>query len=135
MHKQRWQQGFLMIEVVVAIVIISMALLVIAGLFIQATSATRNSDNYTVAANLAQKQLELLKSNWSQAYWKELPKDIEWQDTTFDPTKDLSPAVTVVTSAKQSTEHTNLVEVTVTASWSEQGKPYSVRFTTFFPKQ
>ena len=64
------QQGFLMVEAAIAIVIISVALVAIVNIVTQATTSTINSANYATAVNLAQKRLEELKTEDS-AFWED----------------------------------------------------------------
>lgn len=136
MNKYFNDRGSLLIGVLIAIVILSVALLSISSLFIQSTKATSSSSHYTTAANLAQKQLELLK-NKPTSYWNslDLAKNIAWQDTSIDPTK-MQPSYTIVTTPSQCTElnATNLVTVQVTVSWVERGQNLQVIQTTFFSK-
>lgn len=61
MNNKKWQQRFLMIDALLAIVIISGALVAIITMFIQATKAAHCSAQYTKASNLAYQQMELLK--------------------------------------------------------------------------
>lgn len=63
------QRGFLMIEVTVSILILSVALVAIAVIFSQATQANIRASEYTVATNLAQEQLEILKSK-DNLFWQ-----------------------------------------------------------------
>lgn len=132
------QKGFLLVETSVAITIIAIAFLVLVGLFIQLTQTTNISAQYTVAANLAQKQIELLK-NQPVTFWNELnlsePQSINWQDNTLNP-NNMRPSFIVTTTARQCAEinAANLVTVIVTIQWVEFGRNQTVSFTTFFSK-
>lgn len=122
-------KGFILVEVVAAILIMSMSLLAIAGMFIQAIQATAISYDYLIATNLAQKQLELLKT-YPSAYWSDLtlPCSIPWCDQTELPL----PRYVLTTTAAQVTDSNHLVQVTVTAQWQERGKEYHFQFVTFY---
>jgi len=135
-NKIRGQQGFLLVDIMFAVLIISIGLLAIAGSYTQFSKTTISSAQYTIATNLAQRQLELLK-NQPASYWAEFtefPATISWQDTSIDPAK-LSPSVTVTTTVKQCIQDTtNLVEVSVLVNGTNQKSNYSETFTTFFSK-
>jgi Tfp pilus assembly protein PilV len=65
----RQQKGFLLLEVVIAIIIISTALLGTAGLLRQAALAVTDSSEESAALFLAQKRLERLKKQ-DAAFWQ-----------------------------------------------------------------
>lgn len=122
------QRGFIMADVVLAIMIIGIALIAIAGMFIQSTRATWGAADYTEAISLAQKQLELLKLK-PATYWSNLtlPATLGWQGTVGET----SP-YSVVTTASVSSENNNLVEVIVVVSWTQQGQSQQVQLTSFY---
>lgn len=125
MHKQKWQQGFLMIDALIAIVVITIALVAIIGMFIQSTKATQCSAEYTIASNLAQQQMERLKES-----------GVTLLTPIPDTTNDVSPKFTLKSAVTQCPENpTKLLQVTVTVSWIDQKTSYNVPFTTFFPKK
>ena len=128
------EKGFLMIEVVIAIVIISIALVAAGGMFIQATRANTSASQYTAATALAQEQLERLKQQPS-TYWKGLtvPRDISLESGGISSVTLNSVAYTITTNAKTCPEDaTNLVQVEVTVSWNSNAN--SVMMTGFYPK-
>ncbi|MEN6566020.1 MAG: prepilin-type N-terminal cleavage/methylation domain-containing protein [Veillonellales bacterium] len=134
---QKEQQGFLMLEVVVATVIISLALVAAAGMFIQSTRANSSAADYTVAANLAQKQLELLK-NKDVSYWTIHANDpnIPWQDTGETlPLTINRISYTITTQSTVSPENSYLVQVVVTVSRTDPGNSsqQTVQMTSFYP--
>ncbi|HWR43649.1 hypothetical protein [Sporomusa sp.] len=62
----RSQQGYILVEVILATVIVSVALVAFAAMFISATHATVSGAEYTVLTNLAQEQIESMKvKDWS----------------------------------------------------------------------
>ncbi|QDR80339.1 type IV pilus modification PilV family protein [Sporomusa termitida] len=144
MQQLHSQRGFMLIEVLVAIVIISVALIAIGGLFLQAGKSAGASTEYTTAANLAQKQFEYLKLRQQSAtpvLTTETPypyTSTEWFDSSLEATATASnPAFSVRTTAVQCPEENaaDLVEVTVAISWhNRQNTAYTVPFTTIFPK-
>lgn len=130
MARLRRQRGFIMAEVVIAIMIIGIALIAIAGMFIQSTNATSGAAEYTAATNLAQKQLELLKLQ-PYTYWKNIAvtTTIAWQGTVGE-----TDPYSVATTASVSAENSNLVEVVVVVSWTQQGQSRQVQLTAFYSK-
>lgn len=128
-NKLKRNQGFILADVTLAIFIISIALLVITSLIIQALQIEKAASDYTIAANLIQKQMELLKCK-VPAYWAGLglPCTIPWQDNNMPP----PAAYELTTYAAISTLDNHLVEVTVSAAWKERNKDYSMQFVTFY---
>jgi len=122
-------KGFILAEVLLAIFIISIALVAISGMFTQAIQANLMAKDYTVAANLAQKQLELLKSHPPE-YWAglTLPCTIPWSDTIQLP----PPRYILITNASISDADDSLVEVTVVVSWQEKGREGNLQFVTLY---
>lgn len=125
MVRLQTKKGFLMIEVVIAIVIASIALVAAAGMFIQATKVSSEAEQYTTATALAQEQLERLKQ---QPY-------TFWAAPTFSPnpyTVTLNNVVyTVTTVTETGDDSAHLVQVKVTVSW---GGAKSVVMTTVYSK-
>jgi len=121
------EKGFMLAEVVLAILIISVALVAIIGMLTQAIQANFMAIHYTEAANLAQKQLELLKIHPPQ-YWAGFTLPIVWQDQTQLP----PPRYTLITNAFLSTIDEHLVQVTVTVSWQERGTTCWLQFVTLY---
>lgn len=68
-HINHDQRGFLLVETMVAIFLISVALVAVAGVFAQATRSNLQAGEYTVATNLAQEKLEQLKSK-DNLFWQ-----------------------------------------------------------------
>ena len=135
------QTGFLMLEVVIATLIITVALVAAVGILMTSTQANSNAAEYTVAASLAQKQLELLKTKDPGNYWSKLelssPSEISWQDNNEAiPLKVNNVSYNVKTIASSCPENSNLVQVTVTVIWNNTGsRPESnVQITTSYPK-
>jgi len=121
------EKGFMLAEVMLAVLIMSVALVAITGLFTQAILANLMATHYTEAANLAQKQLELLKIHPPQ-YWAGFTLPIVWQDQTQLP----PPRYTLTTNAIPSTIDEHLVQVTVTVAWQERGNPCRLQFVTLY---
>ena len=128
------EKGFLLIEVVIAMVIISIALVAATGMFIQATRANSEAEQYTTATALAQEQLERLKQK-PYTFWASLNAGatIDWQGTgAVANTITLNKIdYNVATVTETSDDPTHLVQVKVTVSWSGTK---SVVMTAVYPK-
>lgn len=123
------EKGFLLIEVVIAMVIISIALVASGGMFIQATRANSEAEQYTAATTLAQEQLERLKQK-DYTYWATIGPTIERQGTGGDTITLNNIAYTVATVTETSDDPAHLVQVKVTVSWGTK----SVVMTAVYPK-
>lgn len=126
-----------MMEVVVATVIITLALTAAAGMFIQSVQAVSSAASCTAAANLAQKQLELLKTK-DKTYWTNhaVDPDIPWQDIGETlPLAINQINYTARTQSSISPENRYLIQVVVTVSWTDPGKRVQqvVQMTAFYP--
>lgn len=136
-------RGFLLVDLLIAILIITVALISIAGLFLQSNRAAKASSEHMTASNLAQRQFEQLKiiqqgatpiltteTNYPFEFTDWLSNDLE-RDAA-----DSQTPFSVRTRAIRSTEQnaTNLLEVTVIISWrNNQNVLINTPFTTFFP--
>jgi len=123
-------RGFILMDVLFATLVLSVALLPISGMFAQAIRADTLARDYTGAANLAQQQLELLKTQPVE-YWQELsePCLIPWQDTS-----QLPPAPYVVTTSAMDVPEKTVVQVRVNVTWQEGDKNCNLEFITLYPK-
>lgn len=111
-----------MIEVLVATVVISVALLVVAGMFIQSTNMTANSADYTAATAIAQDYLEQIKAGL-------LIAPFATETTTLNNvTYSVMPQETV------SDLDSRLYQETVTVSWTQRGRSLSLSMTTYIVK-
>ena len=129
------RKGFIFIEVSLAIIIISIALIVVAGLFVPSTAAYSNAADYTVAANLAQKQLELLKAQPSSFWNVELPVAVDWQGKEVQPINLNTINYYISTKALSTDSSNSLVEVQVTVSWTKGNRPQTMQMVAFFAKK
>lgn len=116
----RWKNGFLLVESLLAILVITIALTAATLMYVQSSKAGAVSVETSTATALAQKQMELLKAQ-PASYWAALPlttpQTIAWQDTSQAmPLVKNNISYTVTTTAAQATQDINLVQVTVTVS-------------------
>ena len=81
----RCQKGFLLVESLLAILVITIALTAATVMYVQSSKAGVVSVETSTATALAQKQMELLKTQ-PATYWASLtltsPQNIAWQDTS-----------------------------------------------------
>lgn len=130
MFRLKTEYGFIFVDVIIALLILSVALLPIFGLFIQALRVNALASGLTIAGNLAQTQLELLKAR-PREYWRDLdlPCSIGWQDS-----RQLLPAYTVQTYAITAAVNNQLVQVTVVVYWQEAGIDRTAEFITYYSR-
>lgn len=116
------KNGFMMIGVLIASMIIGLAFVAFLNLSISSTKATSSAADYTVAANLAQKQLEILKTK-DKNFWTNHITDlnIPWQDAAqSNPVHINNTDYLITTRSEVSVEDSQLVKVTVAVQWREQ---------------
>jgi prepilin-type N-terminal cleavage/methylation domain-containing protein len=111
------QHGFLMIEVLIATAVISVALVAAAGMLIQSTQATAQAAQYTAATSLAQGKLEKIKAGVATPAHETIPQNgteytVDWVETVW-PDDD------------------RLYSETVTVTWQERGQTQSIEMVTY----
>ncbi|HHV87242.1 MAG TPA: hypothetical protein GXX42_15775 [Petrimonas sp.] len=110
-----------MLEVVVAIVIITVALLAIASMFVQATHSGISAEEYAAAAYVAQKTLEKLKAG-------RMPESTEY--TVKRNNRDYK----VIWSKTPDTVHAyakgKLYKASVAVEWQNKGRTNSLELHT-----
>lgn len=112
------EKGFLLAEIVFAIFILSVGLLAVAGMFLQAAKANYNSAEETAAMALAQQRMEWLRGQ----------SEISWDTSSLDNSSSVSlnqVSYTIQTSAEDfiitgTGGTTTLAKITVRVEW--QGK-------------
>ena len=131
----RRQHGYIFIEILVSIILLSVGICAAAAVFIPATTNHALAADYTTAANLAQKQLELLKT-WQPVDWETAGETIAWQDSDEAMPISLNGINYAVETKKVSpaSVSNSLIEVTVTVSWSRNGRTNNVQYTAVYPK-
>ena len=123
----RQQQGFLMIGVVLAIVIISVGMMAVGDMFIKSIKLNTYAKHYTIATSLAERQMEQLKQ--AIQYPAATYRIIDYPVTTTAVASD--PAYVIVTEAKLTDTGQKIVQVTVRVSWTENGNNCSIDFVTY----
>lgn len=130
LYKFKNPRGFMLVDVLLAMVILSLSIVGIFTMFLQAVQVDTVGKDYMIATNLAQKQLELLKT-YPPEYWDNLalPASLPWQDTN----EPLLPKYQITTDATSSNDN-NLVQVIVTTAWQEKNQQYNFQVITLYPK-
>ncbi len=130
------QKGFVLIEVMIAVCIIGIAFMPLLMMYMNGVSSANASAAYTVAANLAQKQFELLKTK-DKNFWTQYGADlnIPWQDySQANPIIINSVPFTIVTRSEASDVDDQLIKVTVSVNWHENNKEQTQQFIRLYDK-
>lgn len=119
-------------DTLLAIVIVSVALLSIAGMFIQGSASQRSSDSRSIAYNLAQQKVELLKNKtadewtaavpstqttFSSVFPDAAPPSVPNNPITFNRTTQAKIATT--DTAVTPNINSKLVQAKITVSWTD----------------
>ena len=128
LRQQAQSQGFTLVEVMIALVILAIGLLGLAGLQIVSTQSNSFSNQMTVATTIAQDRLEALRNlDYSHS-------DLD-ADTHQDPANPLKAPGDMGfyfdrswTVTEDATNNIKTIEVTV--EWPHPDNSHSVQFTT-----
>lgn len=144
--------GFILADVMLGMFILVVAVLAIGGLYIQSSKTNIFTDNQTVAYNWAQERMEYLKStsvwrgNSSSNTPPTNPTDtgnaspprtgFSRRTTLACPAAIASLPKTTASSSSKLLAAVNkrLIDVTVTVSWTENGKSKSVSIETLIER-
>lgn len=115
------QNGFLMVEVLIAVVIITVALVSVAGMYIQSTKAGIQATDYTMAASLAQDRMERLKAG---------------QTITNNEVVSIGGVGYTITFQNTPTalDADKLFLIQVTVQWVERGQSQNIVITTYLAR-
>ena len=117
------RSGFNLVETMVASIILSGAVLTLGAISTNALTDTRLNRHYEVAASLIERQLnlidyvgieEFMETEQTEGVFEEFQPGYQWE----------------VTTEYQGTD--NLYLVTITMSWVERKRPYSITVQTMF---
>jgi type IV pilus assembly protein PilV len=114
------EEGFTLIEIMIALVIMSIGLTALASVQISAIRGNAFSKRMTTAVSIADEKLEQIKSNPYANILSELSIQITQSNMKF------TRQVTVTDNSPL----TNTKTINVTVNWSEGSKSHSVPFTT-----
>lgn len=140
------QKGFLLIDAVLAMLVITVALVAIAGMYTKSLQANTKAGKYTIATNVAQQRMEEVKRDIEERR----NNIVDWNKVTYPVTTNASsneiPNSTIETVASLYTPSDlacKIVVITVTVKWSDTTgndivtmSTYGLRNTTFstFPR-
>lgn len=143
--------GFILADVMIGMVILTVALTAIGGLYIQSSKSSRFADNRTLANNWALERMEYLKSttNWRGSTQLNLGPTVPDDDGNDAPPRTgFSRKTTLVypatiTSLPPTTAgskdnllaavNNRLIETKVTVSWIENNVTHSLNLETLIP--
>lgn len=114
---RRAQAGFTMIEIMVALLLASLAILGLTALFTTSAATTGDARHVTEATALAQDKLEELRTETPVA-----------GSETVDPTGTIGTGMFTRTTAVTTTS--NYYDITVTVAWFDSGRQHSVALET-----
>lgn len=118
--EQRTERGFTLIEVLVAIAIISIGVLALGANTTSITRSNRLSANTTIAVNLAQEKLEEAKAQPSLA-------NGTFTDAPPGPRRSIFARTLAISDSPEA----GLKQVDVTVTWMEYGVDRSVALSTY----
>lgn len=113
------QNGIVLLDVLIATVVLSVALVAIAVMFTNSTKNTAEAWQNTVATNIAAEQMNRIKT-FTSAQWATVEGVIEWQGGDDDSGVTIGGTVYTITTtvhAPTETGSTGLAEVRTTVAW------------------
>jgi len=145
------EKGFILADVILGMFILTIAILALAGVYVQSGKSTLFADNRTVAYNWAQERMEELKadSSWRGSSTTTAPyKPIDNGTPPRDGfTRDITVSLATIASMPQTASNATLdsafltkmnnrlIDVTVTVSWTENGISKSVNLETLIDRE
>lgn len=129
------EKGFLLLEVVIAIVIITVTLTAVTGMFIQATRMNSMAKHLTTATALAQQSLELEKKNASESGYDQDGFSHYWQSYAGSSSVISlnNTSYTVLSEPQPADDMLRTIQVKITVSWFSYGDQ-SVVMNALYPK-
>lgn len=121
--RTRQRQGFTLVEVIAASVILSGAVMLVGSVGTQAMIGTRLNRHYEMAVSLVDRQLRLIDYLGIDAFIEAGEAEGDSEDFGF-------PLHWQVETEEQEIDSLYLVRVTV--SWVDRNRPYSVTVDTMF---
>ena len=119
------EEGFTLIEIMIALVILSVGLVALAGLQVSAIKGNAFSKRMTTAVSIANEKLEKLKNSSYASIISESPIQV-----TITQPNQPSMAFTRQVIVVNNSPLTNMKTVNITVTWSDSLKSYLVPITT-----
>lgn len=113
-YRENTNKGFILVEVLLAALIITAALVPIMDAFVRGALWTAQAEDMIVALNLAQSKLEELKNRPYEYLEAGEPLDSGHQPKPFDNYPEYSYRITVLESSASGSGENNIKTVTVT---------------------
>jgi hypothetical protein len=135
----RDQHGFLMVDVLLASLIITVALVAVTGMFIRSLSGTDSAHDYTVAVSMAQQEIADFKEK------TEIKNDAiltSLDSYPYHPSavQKITPLACMISTSADvlgdksrgdADPYNKIIEVSVGVTWKKQGREYNVQLTTY----
>lgn len=134
-RKIKKQNGYIYMDVVVAVFIVGVSLVAISALLTQSSQASASAARYNAATNIARQQMEVLKQ-YSSAFWDnpQLPNSLPWQGTEAELFTNGTEFSVITAIEQMDIIDTTLVKVTVRVYWQEKEKQKYIQLITYFSK-
>lgn len=123
------QKGFTLLEILITLMILSIGLLGMAEMQVVAIRANCTSKNFTSATILAEGKIENLKANGFLSL-----SNGTTTETNIDETGASGGIFTRVTTTTNYASSLYMKQITVTVSWTEMSKAYSISANTVLSK-
>lgn len=158
-RRSAYNPGFTLVEILVALVVLSVGITIFISLFSSSLALAQSGRNQTVAAALAEEQLQTLLHSPQQYNWNlqgAAPGqlvEVTLHNEPANPVRHFAPPSILPVDKKAATRVQNLyeafswqvfaklpdkdagyVEVTVAVRWAEEGKPRVVALTSAVPR-
>ncbi|MFC1699276.1 prepilin-type N-terminal cleavage/methylation domain-containing protein [Candidatus Omnitrophota bacterium] len=118
----RHAQGFTLLEILIALVVVATSVIVIMGLFADALVGSVDAENITIAMNLAQRRTEEIRN-------------LDYDTGVVDEPKDaVSGFAGFQRDVVVSESETDLKQVTTTVYYTYQGAVISVPLVTYISR-
>jgi Tfp pilus assembly protein PilV len=129
------QQGFILIDSLIGMVVLTIALLALGAVFIQTTKGTLATDNLTKAAYIANEQLSMLKVNDGLQQDRNSP--VWTTSKTLAAEANHGTVFTVATAVVPPAEvpadlHADTIPVRATVSWNEPTGARQLQIITYY---
>lgn len=121
-HNEHWKDGFTLLEVLIAVVLFTVGVVIITGLFSAALVSSVDPENTGIAMTLAEKRIEEIRNlDFDAGIINEAKANVSGF-TGFQRSVDVA------------TPYTDLKQVTVNVYWSHKGGETTTSLVTYISK-